>query len=103
VKTGCRKKIPTLSNVWPCALCIVIAYASFAGNWRRHRLKGTLMFYFVYMVILGMKCTVSVCVPDIILTCRTLGLESMIIIRVTLHSPVAMHKLRSSMTIQLLF
>jgi hypothetical protein len=40
VNTGCRRSTPTMSNVWPCDLLIVIAKERETGNWRRRSLNG---------------------------------------------------------------
>jgi hypothetical protein len=40
VNTGLGRKMPTIFNVYPCALLMVMANAGRTGNWQWRRVKG---------------------------------------------------------------
>jgi len=55
VNTGLGRKMPTIFNVCPYALLMVMANAGCIGNWRRHRVKGIRSVFEGVMLNRGMN------------------------------------------------
>lgn len=94
-KTGEGKYTPTVYNVWPWLLLMVMAYESHMGNWRRFNLKGH--FDWVDVVIMrGIYAFEPLAFPVIISPSITLVVSWVTISLVPLQSPLEGSRFRRS-------
>ena len=99
---GAGRYIPSLSNVWPWDLFMVIEYASLTGNCILCSVNGRLAFDGASLTR-GMRTVCVTWLPVRISASSTCSWRCLMYSLVPLHSPLVMSRLRNSMIIALGF
>ena len=98
-KHGVGKYNPILCTVCPCALLMVIANAGTIGNCLRRSRNGKfLLSWSLIKMILGIKTSLPLCAPVMMVARMTCDFSSATRSRVPLHRPASGFKLRIIIT-----